>query len=268
MSTSRPIWKFTTFVKKLHQPPFTIAGFFLCLCKFGKLRNIFQTVHNSFGHGTNLAKKDLGFDLKAWKLQVIQLSLNLFSEQNISNSKKTPWPSLAWLDCMITYHQISQICALTCIQNMYDSIFWTIECMTTGYTFIHCNPKSESHPALATIMDGTAFEIYWIASFKAFWSVPITFLEFHSKVHYLRLTFFEKTLSMYPWYVSQALEIWNKNSCSSKKYSKKKKSQAVKLNYIGNFTQIILLCWKKIIILVVGKSWVCSHFSLRWPSIQ
>ena len=74
-------------------------------------------------------------------------------------AKKT-WCSLAWLDCMITYHHISQICALTRIQNMYDSIFWTIECMKTGYTFIHCNPKSESHPALATIMDGTAFEIY------------------------------------------------------------------------------------------------------------
>ena len=156
MSTSRPIWKFTTSVKNFNQPPFTIAGFFTCVCKFGKFRNRFrrfQTVHNFFGLGTNLAEKDHIFDLKAWKLQVIQSSLYLFSKQNISNSKKTPWPSLAWLDCMITYHHISQICALTRIQNMYDSIFWTIECMKTGYTFIHCNPKSESHPALATIMD-------------------------------------------------------------------------------------------------------------------
>ena len=99
-----------------------------------------------------LQKKDRRFDLKAWKLQVIQLSPNLFLNR-ISTSAKKTWPSLAWLDCMITYHQISQICALTRIQNMYDSIFWTIECMTTGYTFIHCNPMSESHPPLATIME-------------------------------------------------------------------------------------------------------------------
>ena len=109
MSTSRPIWKFTTSVKNFNQPPFTIAGFFTCVCKFGKFRNRFrrfQTVHNFFGLGTNLAEKDHIFDLKAWKLQVIQLSLNLFSEQNISNSKKTlVFVSMAWLYDHVSSHQ-------------------------------------------------------------------------------------------------------------------------------------------------------------------
>ena len=50
---------------------------------------------------------------------------------------------------------------------------------------------------------------------------------------------------MYPWYVSQALEIWNKNSCSSKKYSKKKKNSSRKTQLYRQFHTDYFIVLKK-----------------------